>query len=154
MEPGGQAVPPGSCGRVVDLRVGGRPVRDDDRFMIATNSYRLSNDAAGAAIRARAEAVEGLSVGAALERHIAAGGAEEPLPAPAWGFRPLAETTVLFPTGPGARTVAPPGGAAAGIVRPAGWMDEAGFDLHLLDLARADLLGPSEFPEQSLGRRA
>lgn len=135
-------------GRIVDLRVGGRIVAPEDRFVLATNGYRLGSETGFPDLRHRAEPVGGgLTCREALARHLAAGGAERPLPLPAWGFVPMPGTTALYPAGPGARDATPPGGGpdAAGdpAVRRTGAMAH-GFDLYRVDLARADLLaGPA-----------
>jgi 2',3'-cyclic-nucleotide 2'-phosphodiesterase/3'-nucleotidase len=136
----------GPGGRIRDLACGGRPVRDGDRFRLATNGYRLGSHPAYAPLRARAEPVGGQSVRAALEAFVAAGGAERPLPPPGWALAPVPGATALYPTGPGARRYPPPEPPGAGLLARCG-TDGAGFDLYRVDLARADLLdGDADLP--------
>ncbi|WP_246849573.1 bifunctional 2',3'-cyclic-nucleotide 2'-phosphodiesterase/3'-nucleotidase [Rubellimicrobium arenae] len=91
-----------SASRVRDLRHDGRPVADSDRFLLATNSYRLG---AGGGFGA----VEGARVvlrSAILMRDIVLAHLRTvslaPQPRPRWRFAPLPGTAAWFDSGPGA----------------------------------------------------
>jgi 2',3'-cyclic-nucleotide 2'-phosphodiesterase/3'-nucleotidase len=92
--------------RVTQLCHQGRPVRPEDRFVIATNSYRASGGARfpGAAPD-RIVFSAPLRNRAILERYIAIRGRLEaaPLQAPVWRFAPMPGTSAIFETAPGAR---------------------------------------------------
>ncbi len=135
---------PGAAGRISDLRCGGRAVRDGDRFVLATNSYRLGGQAGFPRIAPEAMLAPDLGpCRAAVARFLSAGGGGTVGAPAAWGFVPLPGTTVRFPTGPGARALAPAVAAADAppVLVPTGAQAD-GFDLWRLDLARADRLGP------------
>jgi 2',3'-cyclic-nucleotide 2'-phosphodiesterase/3'-nucleotidase len=135
---------PGAAGRITDLRCGGRAVTDEDRFVLATNSYRLGGQAGFPRIASDAMLAPDLGpCREAVARFLAAGGGEAPGAPPVWGFVPLPGTTVRFPTGPGARALVPEVAEAddSPILVPTGERAD-GFDLWRLDLARADRLGP------------
>lgn len=127
--------------RICDLCHDGRPIADDDRFVLITNGYRCG---AGNGFPGIAEADRiaqgGLGCREALARHIAAGGAECPLLPVSWGFVPMPGTTVLFSTGPGARAAGLPG--TPGALKLVG-RRTSGFDRWRLDLAQAESLGPA-----------
>jgi 2',3'-cyclic-nucleotide 2'-phosphodiesterase/3'-nucleotidase len=128
--------------RVVDLRHDGRAVADADRFVLATNSYRLGGGAGFPRLADRA-----LDLGPAMPcrdaaaRYLAATAEGAPLPPPSWSFVPIPGTTVLYPTGPAARRHVPPGGTGpeAVVLGPVGQTAD-GFDLYRVDLGRADRL--------------
>ena len=90
--------------RIVELRHQGRPVADDDAFIVATNNYRAGGG--GDFPGARVETTVFTSPDTnrdILIRHIHALGTLTP-PTPAtWSFVPMPGTSVLFDTGPGAR---------------------------------------------------
>lgn len=98
----GALLHPGAS-RIVDLRLGGRPVAAEAEFVIATNSYRAGG---------------GGNFAGAVPENIVHAGTEtnsdilldylahhRPVtldPEPGWRFAPMPGTTVLFDTGPGA----------------------------------------------------
>lgn len=140
------SAPGGTAGRhrIVDLRRADRPVADADRFVLATNSYRLGG---GAGFPRYADRALDLSLAMpcreAVARYLAAGGGEAPLPPPCWSFVPMPGTSVLYPTGPSARHHEPPGGGGGpeSVVHGPVGQTEDGFDLYRVDLERADRLG-------------
>ena len=134
---------PDAAGRITDLHCGGTPVADDDRFVLATNSYRLGGEAGFP--RLAPEAMLAPDLGPcreAVARFLSAGGGCMVDAHAVWGFVPLPGTTVRVPTGPGARRFAPEHGDGPSVLAPTG-AQAGGFDLWRLDLARADRLGPS-----------
>ncbi|HRO13569.1 MAG TPA: 5'-nucleotidase C-terminal domain-containing protein [Paracoccus sp. (in: a-proteobacteria)] len=89
-------------GRVLDLRHAGRPVAPEERFLLATNSFRrnacpLFRDLAG-----RLPLVfEGeVTIPDALRRYVAARRRVQVPPHSSWRFAPLPGTTALFDTAP------------------------------------------------------
>ena len=141
------AAPPGAR-RIVDLRHAGRPVADDDRFVLATNSYRLGGGAGFPRFTDRTlDLGPAMPCRDALAGYFAAQGPEPPLPPVCWGFVPMPGTTVLYPTGPAARAHPPPGGGGAEPVveGPVGQTAD-GFDLYRVDLGRADRLSGTGAP--------
>lgn len=111
-------------GRVRDLRHDGRPVRDDDRFAVATNSYRVGTGGGfAAATRARVIARSPRAVRDLVLAEVRAGPVR-PAPRPRWGFAAPPGTGAHFLTGPGA--LAHPGGPEGRDLRPLG-PGERGF---------------------------
>lgn len=125
--------------RLRDLRHAGRPVRAEDRFVLATNSFRTGSDADGPR--------PFLSLGptrTALARHLASGGAADALAPPSWGFVPVADTTALFRTGRGAARHVPRASAQVlSRIAPAPHGGTGKMETWRLDLSRADLLVPA-----------
>ncbi len=141
-DPYGQQIDGG--GRIADLACAGRAVGDDERFVLATNSYRLGRGgnfptpAGGAIPMPHPEPVRDH-----LTRYIAAGGAEGAPPSPAWGFVPQSATTATFRTGSGAAQATVPGDdAPGGPVLAFRGTDASGYRIYDLDLERAGALGP------------
>lgn len=100
--PGGLVAP--DAQRIIDLRHKGRPVTDDDTFIIATNNYRAGGggDFPGASVATTVFTSPDTNRDI-LIRHIHGLGSIVP-PTPAtWRFVPMPGTAVLFDTGPGAR---------------------------------------------------
>ncbi len=93
------------AGRIRALRHAGRPVRPDDRFVVALNSYRA---AGGGHVRALEGAprlsLPRLAIRDAVADYISGRLARDALEdaLPAWRFAAMAGTTVTVPTGPGA----------------------------------------------------
>ncbi len=112
--------------RIRDLTHDGRPVRDADRFVIATNSYRAWGGGpfeamAGHALVHSAER----PIREILAGHVAATGVVAPAPRKTWRFAPMPpNTSVLFVTGPGLRAY--PSDIAALGAEDIG-MDDRGF---------------------------
>ena len=134
---------PSARGRIVDLRLGDRPVEDGDRFHLVTTSYRLGSHPVYAPLRARAEEIAGLTGRAALEAYLTDAGAccFADLPPPAWRFAAVPGAHAVFRTGPGARSYALPELPGARAVERSG-TDSDGFDLYRIDLGRADRIDP------------
>lgn len=89
-------------GRVRDLRHGGRPVAPEARFLLATNSYRLSGCPLFRPLAQDLPVVfdNGVTVPDVLHRYVAA---RRRLVVPdrtGWRFAPLPGTTALFDTAP------------------------------------------------------
>jgi 2',3'-cyclic-nucleotide 2'-phosphodiesterase/3'-nucleotidase len=83
----------------------GVPIRADDRFAVALNSYRANGGGPFVAV-AQAEKlkVPSLSVRDAIRRYVSDPPPDDPLRAasPPWSFVPMAGTSVIAHTGPGA----------------------------------------------------
>lgn len=90
-------------GRIRDLAHMGRPVRDDDTFLVVTNSYRAAGGGHFAAA-AHSEAVlaSAETVRDVLARYIARASPLRPHAQDTWRFIPVPGTTVIHETGPGA----------------------------------------------------
>ena len=94
--------------RIHNLRHAGRAVKDDDRFVMATNSYR----AAGSGPFPAAKPAQVIHEGPRLVRdhlltYLRQAGPLTPRDKPIWRFCPLPGTSVIHRTGPGLRDVAP-----------------------------------------------
>lgn len=120
-------VPAGSSGRVTDLSHRGRPVAPDQRFVLVTNNYRLSESGFFGAVAANKPV---LFEGAArtrdvLRRYIARRPVLDQTGQLGWRFRPCPGTSVLFDTAPTAVAhlgdlaprVEPVGPTASGFLR-------------------------------------
>ncbi len=85
--------------RIRDLRYQGRPVRPQDRFVIATNSYRAGG---GSPFPGAADShiifSENLTNRDVLRRYVADRGTVAPEARPNWQFLPMPGTTALFQT--------------------------------------------------------
>jgi 2',3'-cyclic-nucleotide 2'-phosphodiesterase/3'-nucleotidase len=85
--------------RIRDLRYQGQPVRPQDRFIIATNSYRAGG---GSPFPGAADSHiifgENLSNRDVLRRYVADRGTVAPEAHPNWQFLPMPGTTALFQT--------------------------------------------------------
>ncbi|MDU8910444.1 bifunctional 2',3'-cyclic-nucleotide 2'-phosphodiesterase/3'-nucleotidase [Aestuariicoccus sp. MJ-SS9] len=116
------------AGRIVDLRHGGRPVRDDMAFIVATNCFRASAviaDFGGEPVFA--SSVFNRDV---LMRHIADNSPVATSPGPGWRIAPQPNTSAVFATGPGARAHA----RASGLRLDELGMNEDGFLQYRLTL--------------------
>lgn len=100
-----EGMPVGSRrGRIQDLRHDGRPVRDDDRFIVVTNSFRLGGGGTVRAATGKRDLIDGAPTRTAIEDYLRDNGPLAPRPGGGWRLTPLAEPTeVIFHTGPGAR---------------------------------------------------
>jgi 2',3'-cyclic-nucleotide 2'-phosphodiesterase/3'-nucleotidase len=88
--------------RIRDLRHEGRPVADEDRFALATNSYRLAAGGAFAAAQGARRLHESpRQVRDVVIAHIRSAPVN-PAPRRRWRFAPLPGTAAWFDTGPGA----------------------------------------------------
>ncbi len=101
-DPMGRLVRP-DASRIRDLRHEGRPVADDDRFVLATSSYRLGlGGGFAAAARTRMVLRTPTPVRDVVLAHVSAAPVH-PAPRARWRFLPLAGTSAWFDSGPGAR---------------------------------------------------
>ncbi|WP_409201313.1 bifunctional 2',3'-cyclic-nucleotide 2'-phosphodiesterase/3'-nucleotidase [Paracoccus aurantius] len=93
-------------GRITELRHDGAPVRDDQQFILATNSYRLADSGFFAATAAgRPVLVDGCQrMRDVLRRYVSHHRVVAPDGDLGWRFKPMPETTVVFHTGPGAKS--------------------------------------------------
>ncbi|MDO5631005.1 MAG: bifunctional 2',3'-cyclic-nucleotide 2'-phosphodiesterase/3'-nucleotidase [Paracoccus sp. (in: a-proteobacteria)] len=93
-----------SGGRVRNLRYQGRPVAPDDRFVMATNSYRMAACGLYGPVAARSEVLlsERTLTRDLLRRYITHNRALNILSDRNWRFAPLPGTTALFDTSPAA----------------------------------------------------
>ena len=88
--------------RVRDLCHQGRPVGDDDRFVLATSSYRLAQGGGYAAAReARVLHSSRITTRDIVLSHVLSGPLD-PAPRPRWRFAPMPGTAAWFDTSPGA----------------------------------------------------
>lgn len=100
--PDGQLLNP-AARRVVRLEHDGRPVADDDHFVVATNSYRAGGGGNFPGAGGDTVILEGPDSNRdVLLRYVTARAEIEIAHAPAWRFAALPGTSVLFETGPGA----------------------------------------------------
>jgi 2',3'-cyclic-nucleotide 2'-phosphodiesterase/3'-nucleotidase len=100
-DPQGRTIDP-DASRVGDLRHAGRPVADDDRFVLATSSYRVGQGGGfSAAGRARLILRSPFPTREIVLAHVR-GTPVDPRPRPGWRFLPLPGTAAWFDSGPGA----------------------------------------------------
>ncbi|TNC49348.1 2',3'-cyclic-nucleotide 2'-phosphodiesterase [Rubellimicrobium rubrum] len=99
----GQVIHPHAA-RVLDLRHGERPVADGDRFVLATNSYRVGS-ALPQGARLLFQTV--MQMRDVVFVHLR-GAPLAPPPRPRWRFAPMPGTAAWFDTGPGALARHPP----------------------------------------------
>jgi 2',3'-cyclic-nucleotide 2'-phosphodiesterase/3'-nucleotidase len=103
----GQLVAP-MARRIRDLEHAGQPVKDDDRFAIATNSYRAWGGGPFAALAARGRVHHSSRpIRDLIVDHVARRGTLVPTARDTWRFAPLPRATVEIETGPGLRAHAP-----------------------------------------------
>ncbi|WP_084863385.1 bifunctional 2',3'-cyclic-nucleotide 2'-phosphodiesterase/3'-nucleotidase [Salibaculum halophilum] len=111
--PNGEVLSPEAT-RVRDLCHAGRPVTEDQRFVLATNSYRMGGG--GHFDVAASAPLLFESSGTASEAIAAYFAANDPLdfaPVRNWGFRPIAGASATFTTAPGAAASLPQPGLRA-----------------------------------------
>ena len=90
--------------RIGDLEHAGQPVQDDDRFAIATNSYRAWGGGPFAALAARGRVYHsGRPIRDLIVDHVARRGTLVPMARDTWRLAPLPRATVEIETGPGLR---------------------------------------------------
>ena len=112
--------------RLCDLRHQGRPVQDDDLFVVATNSYRANGGGGFAGIPAcdilhrSSESSRDILIDDLRER-----GTVQDTPQPTWTFCEIADTSAVFQSAPAARNCMPAGISHLG-------PDQDGFDLYRL----------------------
>ncbi|WP_311760904.1 bifunctional 2',3'-cyclic-nucleotide 2'-phosphodiesterase/3'-nucleotidase [Paracoccus broussonetiae] len=90
--------------RVTNLRHRGRPVTPDQRFVLVTNSYRLSDSGVFSAIAARRRVVlqGGARTRDVLRQYVATQRMVAPPGPLGWNFLSMPGTTIRYATGPGA----------------------------------------------------
>ncbi|MTD99564.1 bifunctional 2',3'-cyclic-nucleotide 2'-phosphodiesterase/3'-nucleotidase [Paracoccus sp. YIM 132242] len=95
--------------RIRDLTWRGRPVRDGDTFVLATNSYRLAECGLFAPLTAGKASVvpPGPQTRDVIRNYLRQRRRVSIDPAPAWRFAPLPGTSVTFETGPGGLSLLP-----------------------------------------------
>ena len=100
--PNGRLADAGAA-RIRDLRWQDRPVGDSDRFLLATNSYRLASCGLFSPLVAENEVAlkDGALTRDVLRHYIRRLRRIEGGHRPHWSFAPMPGTTVLFQTGPG-----------------------------------------------------
>ncbi len=90
--------------RIRHLRYKGAPVRDSDRFALATNNYRATGGGGFPGVEEADVLVETLMTNReALARYVEASDYLDPDPTPVFTFTGLGGTSVLFETSPAAR---------------------------------------------------
>lgn len=100
----GMAMDPDGPGRIRDLRYDGRQLGDTDRFVLATNSYRLASAGLyGPLVEGKGLALDhGEMIRDVLHRYIRDHNRLRALGPTGWRFAPLPGTTALFATSPAA----------------------------------------------------
>lgn len=89
--------------RVLDLRHKGDPVAEDDRFVLATSSYRLASGGGYAAAAEARVILQSPTPNREIVLGHVLGGPLDPAPRPRWRFVPLPGTAAWFDSGPGAQ---------------------------------------------------
>ncbi len=98
--PAGELADP-AAHRITALTHAGRPVADDDVFAVATNSYRAGGGGNFPGTGTEAVILEGPDTNRdVLLRYVSERDEVDAPGPPAWRFRPLPGTSVLFETGP------------------------------------------------------
>lgn len=96
--------------RITQVRLNNTPIRHDQKFAVALNSYRASGGGPfNALTNAQPVHVPPMTIRDALRDHLASGPLTDPLeqaPSP-WSFAPMPGTRVTLQTGPGAEKYLP-----------------------------------------------